>query len=216
MARALQSFFDLLHRGHAGGHDQRLAGTGHSLNERNIDQLERSHLMSGHVHLFEEVDCSRIKGAGKQIHSQILRHLLKSGLPLPWSVGFGIEIVESAPIPKRPASYAETTLVALDRNCVGAVSLKFHRICARLFRGSNNRFRRLKALIMICRNFRDHIHRQTFSDFMARDAQNVSHATRLLCSTKWMLSCPSITSAGKRTKPAAANSFIEASFVGLT
>ena len=100
-ARRLHRLLNLLHRRHPRGHDQRLAGSCHFLNQRDVHQFERCHLVRRHVHLFQEVNRGGIERSREQIESQIVSDLLQPRMPLPRRVGLAVKFVQVAPVPER-------------------------------------------------------------------------------------------------------------------
>ena len=113
--------------------------------------------MRRHTHLFQKIHCGRVKRAGKQIHAQIIRHLLELGLPFPWGVGLAVEIVQRTAIPQGASTDAEVFPVAGDGDGVGGVGLQFHRIRPRLLGGVDNAHRLFEILVVICRELCDHV-----------------------------------------------------------
>jgi len=86
--------------GHPRGYDHRLAGAGDAPDQQQIHRFERGDLISRHVHLLQKIDCREIEGRGKEVHPQIVRDELQLRLPLPWSIGFTVQVVQIAPLPE--------------------------------------------------------------------------------------------------------------------
>ena len=66
-AKRSDSFINFGQRSHAGREDYRFARRGYLAEQRQVYDLERSHLVARNSHLFEEIHGSFIKRRGKEV-----------------------------------------------------------------------------------------------------------------------------------------------------
>ena len=95
---------DLGQRGHAGGHDQRLAGARHASHQRQIHEFERGHFVGRNVHPFQKVDSRRIERRGETVDPQRIGDLLQTRLPLPRCSRFLVESYRVLPDQSVPST----------------------------------------------------------------------------------------------------------------
>jgi hypothetical protein len=125
-------FLDFLERGHAGGHDHISSGGGDFLKKRMIGQLEGGDFVVGRIELLEEVHRGGIEGRGETVEPVGGRFVENGLMPIPGSVGLGIEVVELLAVPEGAPFYDEGLGIAVEGHRIRGVSLDFYRIGSRL------------------------------------------------------------------------------------
>jgi hypothetical protein len=172
-ARRLQRFGDFIFARHARRHDQRLTGARHFLNQPNIHQFKRRHLVRGNIHLFEKIDGALVECARKQLHPEFIGNRFKFGLPVPRRKGLQVKVVQKTPIPKCAAADAKTFLIAAQRDRVGCISLQLDRIGTRVFRRVKDANRLIEILIVIGGKLGDDVTRLAASNLTARKLEGL-------------------------------------------
>src|ERR1700733_5662987 len=85
LANSPYRVLDFSLRRHAGRYNYRLSSLRRAANQSEVDDFRGRDLIGWDFHLLEKFDGPKVKGRGKQVHSQIVRYLLQLRLPIPGS-----------------------------------------------------------------------------------------------------------------------------------
>ena len=114
---------------HAGGDNHGLACLGNVANQRQINGFKRGDFVGGGVQAFQQIDGGEVKRGAENCDADFARVVKQGRVPIPWHVGFLVELVQRLPVPQ-PAVNHKFGGAAGERDGVGGVGLDFDGIGA--------------------------------------------------------------------------------------
>src|SRR6056297_875868 len=142
----------ILHFGeirHTGGNNHRPPLPRYPAYEWQIDDLERSDLVSRRLEVREQLNRAIVERCRKQRYAQVARAPEERLVPLERGLRFAIEIIERAAVPKT-AGNAKIITVAVDRQRIRCVGLELDRVGTCLS-GSLDRLDRALQITVVVR-----------------------------------------------------------------
>ena len=173
-ARGAHGFVDLAGCGHAGGHDDGLAGGRHTTDQRQVGVLERGDLVGRHVQRFEKVHRTEIERRAEAVHAVVRGALHDGCVPFPGCVGLLVELVELATGPQALGVVDhEAGPAQVQRHGVGRVGLQLDGVRPVRGGGVHDGQRALQRLVVVARHLGDQVGAVAGADVTVEDLHRV-------------------------------------------
>ena len=165
---------------HARRQNHGLMEAGDPADEGKIGDLIGGHLVGGHIHGSHEVHRCGVKGGGKALQSQTVRLLHQLRLPVPWSVGFLIQLMKRGAVPYGSFVDLKIRGIAVQGDGVGSIGLQLDGVRSGLLRGMDDFDGPMVVLQVVGRHFRHDENGAVFPYPAGTDGKLLIHEACLL------------------------------------